>query len=146
MEKGFLSVNKSSRDNKSGEGEKRIIDTPKTITSRRIIPIPKQLMPLLKQHKQKSNSRWIISDNGFPISTRSYQRSFELLLKSTGIEHKGFHALRHTFATRAIECGVDVKTLSELLGHKDPSITLEFYVHSLMEHKKQMMDKIGKSL
>ena len=146
FEKGLLSVNKSSRDNKSGKGEKRIVDTPKTNTSRRIIPLPKQMIPLLKKHKQKANSAWIVSDKGQPVSTRSYQRSFELLLKNAGVEHRGFHALRHTFATRAIECGMDVKTLSEILGHKNPTITLNLYVHSLMEHKKEMMNRIGKAL
>ena len=146
FEKGLLSVNKSCRDNKSGKGEKRIVDTPKTNTSRRVIPLPKQMIPLLKKHKKKDDSAWIVSDKGQPVSIRSYQRSFELLLKKVGVEHKGFHALRHTFATRAIECGMDVKTLSEILGHKNPTITLDLYVHSLMEHKKEMMNRIGKAL
>ena len=65
------------------------------------------------------------------------------MLKNANIKHKGFHALRHTFATRSIECGVDVKTLSEILGHKNATITLNRYVHSLLNHKKDMMDKIG---
>ena len=56
---------------------------------------------------------------------RSYQRSFELLQKRLGIERKGFHSLRHTFATRALECGMDVKTLSEILGHKNATVTRE---------------------
>ena len=58
----------------------------------------------------------------------------------------GFHSLRHTFATRALECGMDVKTLSEILGHKNPTVTLNRYAHSLMEHKKEMMNKLGKLL
>ena len=145
LEKGLLYVNKSSRDNKNGKGEKRIVEAPKTNTSRRVIPLPKQMIPLMKKQKQKANSIWIISDKGAPLTTRSYQRSFELLLKSAGVEHKGFHALRHTFATRAIECGVDVKTLSEILGHKNPEITLKRYVHSLIDHKKEMMNRVGKN-
>ena len=56
------------------------------------------------------------------------------------------HCFRHTFATRALECGMDVKTLSEILGHKNPAITLRRYAHSLMEHKRAMMDKVGKLL
>lgn len=63
-----------------------------------------------------------------------------------GIEHKGFHALRHTFATRALECGMDVKTLSEILGHKNATVTLNRYVHSLVEHKQEMMNVLGKLL
>ena len=60
--------------------------------------------------------------------------------------YKGFHSLRHTFATRAIECGVDVKTLAELLGHKNATITLNRYAHSLLEHKVDMMNHLGKLL
>ena len=54
--------------------------------------------------------------------------------------------LRHTFATRAIECGMDAKSLSEILGHKNPTITLKRYVHSFMEHKKDFMNRLGKML
>ncbi|MBO7525372.1 MAG: tyrosine-type recombinase/integrase, partial [Clostridia bacterium] len=60
------------------------------------------------------------------------------------ITHKGFHSLRHTFATRALECGMDIKSLSEILGHKNPNITLKRYTHSLYEHKADMMNKIGR--
>lgn len=80
------------------------------------------------------------------ITVRSYQRSFELLLKKQKIPHHGFHALRNTFATRAIECGMDVKSLSEILGHKNPTITLKRYVHSFMEHKREYMNRLGKLL
>ena len=54
--------------------------------------------------------------------------------------------MRNTFATRALECGMDVKTLSEILGHKNPTITLNRYAHSMMDHKKEMMNKLGKML
>ena len=140
--KGILNVSKSCHDGKDG----LIIDEPKTATSRRVIPLPKQLLPLLKSIKKKSVSPFVVSANGKPVSVRSYQRSFELLLKKLKIPHKGFHSLRHTFATRAIECGMDVKTLSEILGHKDPTVTLNRYAHSLMEHKADMMNKLGKLL
>lgn len=79
-----------------------------------------------------------------PPTARSYQRTFELLQKRLHIGRKGFHSLRHTFATRALECGMDVKTLSEILGHKNATVTLNRYAHSLMEHKQDMMNKLGK--
>ena len=111
-----------------------------------MIPLPKQLRPILKGLKKRSNSSSVVSANGSTVSVRYYQRSFELLLKKLKIPHKGFHSLRHTFATRAIECGMDVKTLSEILGHKNPTVTLNRYAHSLMEHKKEMMNRLGKLL
>ena len=87
-----------------------------------------------------------MSMGGNAVSIRSYQRSFELLLKRQNIVHCGFHSLRHTFATRALECGMDVKTLSEILGHKNPTVTLNRYAHSLLEHKAAMMNRLGKLL
>lgn len=140
--KGILTVSKSCHDGKDG----LIIDEPKTATSRRTIPLPKQLMPLVKMLKKRSDSDFVVSSHGKPVSVRSYQRSFELLLKKLDIPHRGFHSLRHTFATRAIECGMDVKTLSEILGHKNPTVTLNRYAHSLMEHKQDMMNRLGKLL
>ena len=140
--KGTLTVAKSGHDGKGG----LVIDGPKTAASRRVIPLPKQLLPILKALKKRSDSPFVVSANGKPVSVRSYQRSFELLLKKLDIPHKGFHSLRHTFATRAIECGMDVKTLSEILGHKNPTVTLNRYAHSLMEHKQAMMNRLGKLL
>ena len=140
--KGILTISKSCHDNKDG----LIIDEPKSSSSRRVIPLPRQLLPILKGIKKKSDSPFVVSANGKPVSVRSYQRSFELLLKRLNIPHKGFHSLRHTFATRALECGMDVKTLSEILGHKNPTVTLNRYAHSLMEYKADMMNRLGKLL
>lgn len=140
--KGILTVSKSCHDGQDG----LIIDEPKTANSRRLIPLPKQLLPILKGIKKKSSSPFVVSANGSSVSVRSYQRSFELLLKRLHIPHKGFHSLRHTFATRALECGMDIKTLSEILGHKNPTVTLNRYAHSLMEHKADMMNRLGKLL
>lgn len=122
---------------------KRITDTPKTTTSRRVIPIPRQILPLLREQKKKSRSTFVVGEDRLQ-SVRSYQYSFSLLLKKLGISHRGFHALRHTFATRALECGMDVKTLSEILGHKNPVVTLNRYAHSLMPHKHEAMNRLGK--
>lgn len=140
--KGILTVSKSCHDGKNG----LIIDEPKTVTSRRMIPLPKQLLPILRSVKKRSDSSSVVSTNRSAVSVRSYQRSFELLLKKLMIPHKGFYSLRHTFATRAIECGMDVKTLSEILGHKNPIVTLNRYAHSLMEHKVDKMNRLGKLL
>ena len=144
MSKGELRVNKTCHYGKDENGVfGRMTDIPKTQASIRTIPIPRQLMPHLREIKKKSRSTHIVSNGENPISIRSYQRSFSTMLKKLNIPHRGFHALRHTFATRALECGMDVKTLSEILGHKNPTVTLNRYAHSFMEHKKKMMNKLG---
>ena len=145
--KNELSVSKTCYDGKDESGRFcRITDKPKTANSVRIVPLPKQLMPLLREQKKKATNEFVVGNGTKVISVRSYQKTFAILLKNLNIPHRGFHSLRHTFATRALECGMDVKTLSEILGHKSPTITLNRYVHSLMEHKKDMMNKLGKLL
>ncbi len=140
--KELLHVNRTCYDTRHG----RVDDTPKTKTSVRVIPIPKPIMALFKELKRATNHAYVITNHDQIIAVRSYQRSFELLLKRLHITHKGFHALRHTCATRALECGMDVKTLSEILGHKNSQITLNRYAHSLIEHKIDVMNKLGKLL
>lgn len=145
FDKREISISKTCHDSNDELGRYvRFVNPPKTTTSMRVIPIPKQLMPMLRETKKRNGSRYVVGDGGKIISVRSYQRTYELILKKHGLPHRGFHALRHTFATRAIECGMDVKTLSELLGHKNPTVTLNRYAHSLMEHKKDMMNRLGK--
>lgn len=144
---GVLSVTKTCYDGKDSNGAfGRIIDRPKTLSSCRVIPIPKQIMPFLKAVKKDSESFYVIAKSSDGLLVRTYQRNFTSLLKQLNIPLRGFHALRHTFATRAIECGIDVKTLSEILGHKNPTVTLNRYAHSLLEHKKDMMNKLGNQL
>mgnify|MGYP002750447095 FL=1 len=98
-----LSVNKTCHDCWQNGVYVRLIDTPKTASSKRRIPIPKQLLPHLKAIKSRSQSTFVVSGNkGKDVPLRSYQKTFERLLKHEDIPHKGFHALRHTFATRAL--------------------------------------------
>jgi len=148
LKNGVLSVNKTCHDGIACDGKfSRITCAPKTRTSQRLIPLPKQIIPLLRKIKKNSRSQYVISSRkGAPTAVRVYQRNFEVILKQLNIPHRGFHSLRHTFATRALECGMDVKTLSELLGHKSPTVTLNRYVHSFMEHKQEMMNRLGKLL
>lgn len=144
---GFVCVSKTCHDSWEQGRYIKIIDTPKTRSSERIIPIPDTLIPYLMEMKEYGLGQFVIcGPNGEDISIRSYQRSFELLLNRINIPHKGFHSVRHTFATRAIECGMDVKTLSEILGHKNPAVTLKIYVHSLMDYKSAMINKLGRNL
>ena len=146
FEKSILSVTKTCHDGNENGKHVRIIDMPKTENSRRQIPLSKTLVKMLKEMKKKSKCEFVIADGEKPVFIRSYQRMFELFLKKLKLPHKGFHSLRHTFATRALECGMDVKSLSEILGHKNAMITLNRYAHSLWEHKAEMMNKLSKML
>ncbi|MDE7329871.1 MAG: site-specific integrase [Clostridia bacterium] len=145
--RGYISVNRTCRDSWEGGKYVKLFDTPKTPSSVRLIPVPKQMLPELRRYRRHGKSAFVIcGDGGEDISVRSYQRTFELLLKRAGIKQRGFHSLRHTFATRAAEMGMDVKTLSEIMGHTNPTLTLRRYTHSLASHKAEMMDKLGKAL
>ncbi len=70
------------------------------------------------------------------IEPRLLEYHFKNYVKSCELEDVNFHALRHTFATRCVEAGFDIKTLSEILGHVNVNITLNRYVHSSMEFKR----------
>lgn len=146
FDKNILSVTKTCHDGNENGKHVRSIDTPKTENSRRQIPLSKTLVKMLKEIKKTSECEFVIADGEKPVFIRSYQRTFELFLKKLKLPHKGFHSLRHTFATRALECGMDVKSLSEILGHKNAMITLNRYAHSLWEHKAEMMNKLSKML
>lgn len=77
------------------------------------------------------------------IEPRTMQNKFKTALKKSEIESANFHALRHTFATRCVELGFDVKSLSEILGHATINITMNRYVHPTLEMKKNNMEKLS---
>lgn len=144
---GLMSINKTAYRIKQNGVPQIVVDQPKTKNSKRIIPLPKQLIEILKKIKKNSKSIYVLSTrSGGMVGTRAYQKTFERILNKLEIPYKNFHSLRHTFATRAIEMGMDVKTLSEILGHKNPVVTLTRYTHSLLSYKTDMMNKMGKML
>lgn len=118
--------------------------SPKTPSSIRVIPLPKFLKQDLLNHKKLSNSIYIISKDGKQVIPRTYQYEFEVLLKNANVKKKGFHSLRHTFATNAVECGMDIKCLADILGHANPMITLKRYTHSMLDYKMSIMNKMSK--
>lgn len=147
LKKGYLSVTRTCRDSWKNGSYIKITDTPKTQCSQRIIPLPGQLLPYLKTIKKSDRGNYFVCGRSkYGAQVRSYQKTFERLLRKLKIPHRGFHSLRHTFATRALESGMDVKTLSEILGHKNPTVTLSRYAHSLMKHKTEMMNRLGTHL
>lgn len=117
---------------------------PKTKKSRRVIPLPAFLCDVLNAMKKSSNSDYVISmKSGKAVEPRAMQVVYSRLLKNAKIPYVNFHTLRHTFATRAIESGADVKTVSEILGHSNTMITVNRYAHSLFEQKRKLMNKLN---
>ncbi len=143
-----LNINKTiTRIRKNKEWIEMIIE-PKTKKSIRKIPLGNEIIILLKELKKKKISKYIVSNKtGDRALIRTYQYFFTRIQNNLNIkEVLNFHALRHTFATRAIESGMDIKTLSEILGHSNTSITINRYVHSLDETKKKAMNKLSKMI
>lgn len=149
FETGSLRINKTLQRIKNIDGcdlskTKIIIDTPKSQKSVRNIPIPSFFLNILKSYSKKYNcNSYILSGTKKYIEPRIYQTKFKKYLEEANVTNINFHALRHTFATRAIEQGFDVKSLSEILGHSTVRFTLERYVHSAYELKKQSMEKLS---
>ena len=145
LEKGTISITKSCRDGWQDGKYTKITDITKTQNSVRLIPLPRQIKVYLRQIKKNSKSEYVVegrSNQGAEV--RTYQRTFEQLLKKLELSHRGIHSLRHTFATRALEIGMDIKTLSEILGHSNPTVTLKRYAHSMLEYKTEIMNKLGR--
>lgn len=134
--------------NKSDDAPKTkiVVTTPKSACSIRIIPIPDELIGVLAEYKKVSVGYLLTNDEHTFVEPRTMQNRFKKALKMSGIESANFHSTRHTFATRCIELGFDVKSLSEILGHATVNITMNRYVHPTMELKKENMKKLSSLL
>ena len=120
-----------------------VIDAPKSRKSVRKIPIPSFMMQRLMEFKRNCDFQnyFLTCTNNF-IEPRAYRERYKNFLKTAGISYKNFHVLRHTFATECIRCGIDIKTVSELLGHSSVKITLDRYVHTSMDDKRRQLRKL----
>ncbi|MDE5975327.1 MAG: site-specific integrase, partial [Muribaculaceae bacterium] len=118
-----------------------IISTPKCLSSCRAIPVPEELLKVLKNFKAIYPPNYYIGSNSFkPTEPRVFRKYYYELLESVGIEKRlSPHSLRHTYATTLITSGVDIKTTAALLGHGDTGTTLEIYSHATVESKKRAM-------
>ncbi len=143
-----ISVKKTILKLKNEEGKWiNYLDSAKTKSSIRTIPIANNLYRLLMDYKRNQKSEWVISSkDNKGVNNRTYQNLFKKVLIKLQIPPLSFHSLRHTFATRAVESGIDVKTLSELMGHENTLITLNRYTHSLFETKKKAMNLLARNL
>ena len=123
------------------------IDAPKSRNSIREIPIPKDLLRMLKPLKRIVNGSFFVLTNlPQPTEPRTYRNYYKRLMKQLGMPDLKFHGLRHSFATRCIESRCDYKTVSVLLGHSNISTTLNLYVHPNMDQKRKCVEQMFKAL
>lgn len=144
LKTGIMSITKTKYKTKDTHGSwEYTISTPKSSKSIREIPLPTFIVQRMKEIKKTSKSKYVVcKDTGEPILEKVLTNRYYSLLKKLGIRRLKFHCLRHTFATRALENKMDIKTLSEILGHANAATTLNIYTHSLMENKKHQMRKL----
>ena len=131
-------INKTVQRLKRGERTVLCVTTPKTSSSIRDIPIPQFLKKYLELFREKGSV--VKNLRGNSVEPRLMQMTFDKYIEECGLAKTNFHALRHTFATRCVESGFDIKSLSDILGHSDVKTTLNRYVHSTMNQKKKNMD------
>ena len=122
---------------------KIVITSPKSGSSVRRIPIPRELLRILYSFRENRTGYVLTGRPDAYVEPRTMERHFDKILRCLGMEHINFHALRHTFATRCVEMDFDVKSLSEILGHANINITLNRYVHPTMELKRRNMQKLS---
>lgn len=120
---------------------KIVVTDPKSESSKREIPLPKALCNYLKM-KRGATDTYLLTGTEKPSEPHTLYVRYERFLKRNGFEEYSFHALRHTFATRGIEAGIDPKLLSEILGHSDVITTLRCYVHPSVEQKRKQMEEL----
>ena len=138
---GVLNVNKQVYDVR---GQLQI-STPKTKNSVRKIVLPPAVVAVLREYKKTVDSRWMFPSpvkEDCPITPGVVRRRLQLILAHAGCKHVRFHDLRHTFATLALENGMDVKTLSAMLGHMSAATTLDIYTHSTSDMQHAAARKI----
>lgn len=139
LDKNILTVRRTVQRINKDHGTELHIDTPKSHNSQRSVPIPAFITKLLKTIKSAPEN-YLLSGNTTIIEPRTLQRRFKSVLKKAGLPSINYHSLRHMFATNCIRLGFDVKTLSEILGHSSVETTLNRYIHSSMERKKECMN------
>lgn len=139
---GQLSIRRSVHPGKDGPE----IGETKTEQGKRMILLPASTLNLLRNRKMNSNSPWIFQDPrnpAKPVSPNAAYQKLKALLKKAELPSIRFHDLRHTFATHALQSGVDAKTLSGILGHTDASFTLDTYTHVTNDMQQSAAKIVG---
>ena len=132
-----------------GSTEKKttvVILPPKSECSVRRIPVPDEIGQLLRMLRKPDNAYLLTGMVHSYVEPRNMENRFKAVTMKCDISDVNFHALRHTFATRCVELGFDVKSLSEILGHASVNITMNRYVHPSMELKQKNMNLLSELL
>ena len=119
-----------------------IITSPKSECSQRIIPLPDFMVRIIEKMHVSQKAYVLTGKPECFIEPRTLQNKFKAYLNECGLKKITFHQLRHRFATCCVELGFEIKSLSEILGHSSVNITLNRYVHSSLELKKQNINKL----
>ena len=143
--KGILYVRRTVQriTNQGGKTKTKLfVGSPKSKSSIRAIPVPNFLVPIIYTLAQEDPPDAYILTGliNKPLEPRTFQYYFNQVLNVAGIKKTKYHTLRHTFATNCVALGFDIKSLSEILGHSNVSITLNKYVHPTMQQKRLQMD------
>ena len=125
---------------------KIIITEPKSASSIRHIPIPDSMVKLLKRYEQPGACFFLTGEPKEFIEPRTMENRFNTVTRRCNISGSTFHTCRHTFATRCVELGFDIKSLSEILGHANVAITMNRYVHPSREFKLENMNRLSSLL
>ena len=123
------------------------VTQPKTKASSRSIILPAPILKILKSYRQNINSRWIFPSpkkEDSPLDPAAVRKKLAIVLERAGCKHVRFHDLRHTFATNALEHGMDIKTLSAIIGHVSSATTLNVYAHVTDEMRQSAAAKIDR--
>lgn len=118
-------------------GKTKLVETtPKTIKALRIIPLTEELFNALLKAKTQSKSLYVVETKGTGTEPRTISYRLEKMKTKLGLSGFGFHSLRHTFATRCVEIGINIATISALLGHASIKMTLDTYTSSFLESQQ----------
>ena len=143
IEQRTISVSKQALSRPGGE---IVVNRPKTENYIRAISIPQEAVDLLvEEHQKHPDNPYMFPSpkTGGMYYPDSVVNLHKKLLRDAGLGHIRFHDLRHTFATMALQNGVDVKTVSAMLGHYDAGFTLRTYTHATRQMHEQAAEKMG---
>ena len=128
---------------------KLVVSPPKTTAGRRTVLLPPPVLNVLKSYRTTSISRWMFPSpvkEDSPMDPAAVRKRLSTVLKRASCKRLRFHDLRHTFATASLEHGMDVKTLSTIIGHVSSSTTLNIYAHVTDEMQRTAAAKIDRGI